>query len=323
MERKTNLSTNISGFTLDNPLINASGCWCTLEQELNELLDSASGAVVSKSSSVEARTGNRQPRINYAILNGSINSMGVPNLGYQFYKDWHRNNIPDKKLFRKPFFHSVIPLSENDLEILLTECCGESNLVELNLSCPNIAGKRILAYDFEQLDKTFQQIASCSRPNLGVKLPPYHEAWEFDRVSAMLERCDQIKFITTINSIVNGLLVDPHNETTLIHPKNGLGGIGGSYCLPTALSNVNNFYRRLGDKIYIIGCGGVRTGEDAFSHILCGASAVAIGTTLMKESPYCFGRIQAELRTIMKNKKYSCIQDFRGKLKVIESDEPE
>jgi dihydroorotate dehydrogenase (fumarate) len=83
---------------------------------------------------------------------------------------------------------------------------------------------------------------------------------------------------------------------------------------PISLSNVYNFYRILGDKIDIIGSGGVNTGMDVFEYILCGAKCVQIGACMLREGTHCFKRIENELYEIMKAKGYSHIEDFRGKL---------
>lgn len=128
---------------------------------------------------------------------------------------------------------------------------------------------------------------------------------------------NKIDFITCINSLGNGLIVDYEKETCVIKPKNGLGGIGGEIIKPIALSNVYNFYRRLGDKIDIIGCGGISNGYDVFEHILCGAKMVQIGSKFMEEGLLCFTRIENELIEIMKKKNYKNVGEFRGKLRNI------
>ena len=94
--------------------------------------------------------------------------------------------------------------------------------------------------------------------------------------------------------------------------------IGGDYIKPTALANVRIFSQLLRPSIAVIGCGGVKSGSDAFEHILCGATAVQIGTQLMKEGTDCFARIATELQQIMQQKGYTNINDFKGKLKTIE-----
>ena len=123
----------------------------------------------------------------------------------------------------------------------------------------------------------------------------------------------QLRFITCINSIGNALYVE--DESVVIKPKGGFGGIGGAYVKPTALANVRMFHKLLKKDISIIGCGGVESGKDVFEHILCGASMVQIGTQLMKDGTKVFSKILTELKEIMKDKNYTTILDFKGKLK--------
>ena len=88
---------------------------------------------------------------------------------------------------------------------------------------------------------------------------------------------------------------------------------------PIALSNVRMLYTLLRERgrgdIDIVGVGAVYSGKDAFELILCGASAVQVGTCHWTEGSACFSRIANELGDIMSSKGYSSIQDFKGKLK--------
>jgi dihydroorotate dehydrogenase (fumarate) len=153
---------------------------------------------------------------------------------------------------------------------------------------------------------------------IGLKLKPLFEIYEFDKISEILLRYkENVQFITCSNSIPNGLIIDGLKETTMIKPRDGLGGIGGICMKPTSLSNVWNLYKRLGTNIDIIGCGGITSGLDVFEYILCGAKAVQIGSQLIFEGPSCFKRIGLELEYIMTQKEYKSIDDFRGKLKLI------
>ena len=77
-------------------------------------------------------------------------------------------------------------------------------------------------------------------------------------------------------------MVDIDKEKTLIRPKGGMGGIGGSVIKSIGLSNVRNFYleiKRQNLDIKVIGCGGIEKGEDVFEYILCD-EMVQIGTQL-------------------------------------------
>ena len=121
--------------------------------------------------------------------------------------------------------------------------------------------------------------------------------------------------MVTMNTIGNCLVVDSDTETALISPKGGFGGIGGGFTKPIALANVAQLRERLDPSIDIVGVGGVKSGEDAFQLILCGAAAVQTATTHWLEGPTCFDRITAELSAIMATKGYASLAEFKGKLK--------
>ncbi len=307
------LSTQISGFKLQNLVFNASGPRCTTKDELDVLHQSVSGAFISKSATKVLREGNPSPRYVDVPL-GSINSMGLPNNGINFYLDYFTQN---QEALTKPMFISIAGLSlEENIEILQKiEHSAFFFPVELNLSCPNVLGKPQTGYDFERTEEVLEKVFEFYTKPLGIKLPPYFDLIHFEQMAAILNQFP-IQFVTCVNSIGNGLYIDVEQESVVIKPKEGFGGIGGDYIKPTALANVRQFYTLLRKNIDVIGCGGIKSGQDAFEHILCGASAVQIGTQLMKEEvSSCLDRITQELKIIMQQKGYSTIKDFKGKLK--------
>lgn len=310
---------SFNGIEFKNCILNASGCLCTDKKELQSLYISKCGGFVSKSCSIEKRDGNPEHPRYFETDNGTINSMGLPNMGYMYYV----NLIKD--FTEKPYIISVASnyLFENlDILLYIQETSSFPQLVEINVSCPNIPGKEQLGYNFNELDKFLNRLSTYkeSLPNLiiGLKLPPYFDPAHFHRLRDILNPYidnNIIKFLTAINSIGNALIIDSVKESPVIKPKNGLGGLGGDYIKPTAISNIWQLYNIFEDRIPIIGCGGIKDGNDVFDHILCGASLVQIGSQLMKEGPECFARINKELIEIMNDKNYSNISEFRGKLK--------
>ena len=333
MSVDTDLSARIGAVRLGSCLGNASGCLCTSEAELDELRAApAIGFVVSKSGTVEPRTGNPCPRL-YFDERGSINSMGITNLGFRAYARYAtahtRQSTTSATGHGPPVVQSVHPFSLDELRAMLThirdvaKAEGRKMMVEVNLSCPNLLGfsNQSVFYDDTLLASFLDTIAEAAGADgleLGLKLPAFYATADFDRVSAaLLHRASGIRFVTCFNSVANGLLVDAEGETALIHPRDGLGGIGGSYCKPVGLANVLQFARRLQGRISVIGCGGVESGRDAFEYVLCGAEAVQVGTHLLRTGPAtCFSAIAAELRDIMRRKGYTRLADFRGKLRV-------
>lgn len=312
------LTTKFFNATYTNPLMNASGVYCMSVEELEELDHNCNaGAFITKSSTPQFRQGNPEPRY-YPVPLGSINSMGLPNKGFDYYLDYVLNRqVIDKD--NKPVFFSVAGMSISDnLEMLHKLQDSEFNgFTELNLSCPNVPGKPQVAYDFDLTLEILTQVFSFFKKPLGVKLPPYFDFAHFDTMASILNQFP-LAYVNCINSVGNGLYIDVESETVVVKPKNGFGGIGGDYVKPTALANVRAFQQRLKPEIKIIGTGGIKSGQDAFEHLLCGATMLQVGTQLMKEGPVCFARIETELKEIMDKKGYKTIDEFRGKLKSIE-----
>lgn len=305
------VGTTIAQQKLQSCLYNAAGAHCVTKEELFDLGKADTGAILSKSCTLEPREGNPEPRYK-DFEGGSINSMGLPNKGYQFYGDIAR----ELRQFNKPYFVSVSGLSLQDNVTIIEHLSTIKDIdaLELNLSCPNVPGKPQVAYDFEQTQQVLEEITQICKKPLGVKLPPYFDFVHFEQMAKILNQFP-LSFVTCSNSIGNGLVIDPESEQAVIKPKGGFGGIGGSVMKPTALANVRKFSELLHKKIQVIGCGGVKTGTDAFEHILAGASAVQIATCLVQEGPGCFARIESELKKVMERKGYAQIEEFRGKLK--------
>lgn len=300
--------------TFANPFMNASGVHCMTTTELVELEQSNAGAFITKSCTLNERAGNPEPRY-FDVPLGSINSMGLPNRGFDYYLDYALNY---EKQQTQPLFFSIAGMSAaENLEMLtMIEKSDFQGITELNLSCPNVPGKPQLAYDFEATEDLLQQVFARFTKPLGIKLPPYFDLAHFDQMAEILNQFP-LTYVNSINSIGNGLYIDTQKEAVVIKPKEGFGGLGGEYVKPTALANVRAFYTRLKPEIKIIGTGGIRNGQDAFEHLLCGATMLQIGTELHKEGPKIFDRITKELEQIMTEKGYRTIDEFRGKLKTI------
>ena len=317
--------TKIGNLDLETCIYNASGVYCATFSELLKLSDPgfSNSVILTKSCTLEHRIGNNFPRYHDTELL-SINSSGLPNLGYQFYCD-NARVIKEHSEFKKPYILSISGLTLEDNYKIITKAVNTDFIdgIELNLSCPNVIGKPQVGYDFTVMEEIIRKASEIidtgrdSRPEsgsgflFGLKLPPYFDISHYDMACDIINN-SSVQSLTCINSIGNGLVIDTEKELVTIAPKNGYGGIGGTVIKPTALANVHYFYRNT--KCSIIGCGGISSGMDAFEHILCGASAVQIGTHFHKKRNGCFEEILTELGSIMESKKYNTIDDFRGKL---------
>ena len=304
------LSTTIAGVKFPSCFMNASGAMCVTREELLALGQSRAGAIVTKSMTVEAREGNPSPRY-YGFPGGSINSMGLPNLGYKVYAEL----IPELKQYGKPVIASVAGLCEDDFPTIAKVInASRPDLIEVNLSCPNIPGKPQIGYDAETSERLLTRLRKVITVPMGVKLPPYFDPAHHKVMGDVISRCG-VDFLNVINSVGNGLVVDSEREVPVIKPKGGFGGVGGAIIKPVALANVRAFWKIFEGRMPIIGTGGVMDGVDAFEHVLCGASAVQIGTVLVEEGIGVFDRLEMELATLLSKKRYQTLADCRGKLK--------
>ena len=148
------LSTNIAGVQFSTCLMNASGALCVTQEELERLGGSSSGAVVTKSMTPHSRVGNPEPRY-VSFDGGSINSMGLPNLGSAAYAKM----IPELRQFGKPIVASIAGFQAEDfLEIAKAINEVKPDLLEVNLSCPNIPGKPQIGYDVEASERLLTKI---------------------------------------------------------------------------------------------------------------------------------------------------------------------
>lgn len=319
------LHTTVGGVALECCIYNASGPRTGSIEALAKIGSSRAGAVLSKSATLQGQDGNPLPRYKEMPLGsgrcvGSINSEGLPNKGINYY-------ISDAAVaagadFGKPYILSISGLSlANNLEMLSRAATVPLiSAIELNLACPNLPDKPIIAYDFGQLESVLTEVHNLGifvRKPLGIKLPPYFDMPHFKECAAVLNKFP-IKFVTCTNTIGNALVVDWETEQPLIAPKGGFGGLAGGFIKHTALANVKQMRQLLRPEIDVVGVGGVCSGKDAFEHILCGATAVQVGTCHWTEGASCFDRIARELETIMLEKGYKTIDEFRGKLRAYE-----
>lgn len=264
-------------------LMNASGCYCTTRDDINALMLSQSAAIVTKSCTLKPREGNIMPRY-YENSALSVNSTGLANMGFEFYQDMAS---AVKEITNKPYIMSVAGVEKDEnLEIIRRLHNNDIDLLELNLSCPNLAGKPQIAYDIDATDELLRSVYEIDLvAPVGLKLPPFFDTAQMECMSDILREYD-VAFLTCINSLGNGLILD-QSMKPVIAPRQGLGGIGGSVVKPFGLSNTMKFHEFL-PHIPIIGCGGIQTVSDVNQYISVGASLVQIGTELIKKGPGIF-----------------------------------
>ena len=303
------LGSSISKIKFNPCIMNASGPRSTEWHELIELGNSRSGAIVIKSATFEPRGGNPKPRY-FEDSFGALQSMGLPNLGYKKYVEF----IPKlKEKFDKPIIASVAGFDINEY-VTMAKSLSEAgaDMIEVNLSCPNIAGKPLLGYDIEASEEVLSKVKESIDKPISVKMPPYLDSIIQKKMVEVLEKT-KVNCIVSLNSPGNTCFIDPEKEEFMVKPK--FGGLCGKYIKPIALGNIRRFYELTDGKIPVIGVGGINSGADVFEHLLAGASAVQIGSVYQNQGLTIFERLEKELKEILEKKRYSSVSEVIGKLK--------
>ncbi|MBU3904738.1 MAG: dihydroorotate oxidase [Nanoarchaeota archaeon] len=277
------IKIKLCGLNLSSGIMNASGPLCTSLNELKRLGKSSSGAIVLKSATIKPRLGNPEPKI-FEFEKSLIQSMGLPNPGYKKFLTY----IKELKQYNKPIIASVAGFSIDEyLEMCIAYENAGVDMIELNLSCPNV-NKKLLCYDPETTELLIEKLKEKINIPISVKLGPYVDMYLMKEMSKALKKAD---CLVLINSIPGATRIDIESGK----PKIGAnyGGLSGESIKAIALGNVKNFYELT--KKDIIGAGGIFTGNDVLEFMKAGAKAVQVGTAYLWEGPKIFDRLNKEL----------------------------
>jgi len=264
-----NLAINIAGVEWKNPVTTASGT-VNSGKEYSPYIDfSTLGALTSKSVSVEEWMGNPVPRIAESY-GGMLNAIGLQNQGIEKFI---KNDIPFFKKLDTAIIVNICGREMSDFVTVaqrLTEC-GGVDMLELNLSCPNVKeGGMAFAQDPATTEKIVAEVKKATTLPIITKLSPNVTNIAEIAKAAEAGGSDAVSLINTLLA----LRINVGTRKPIL--GNTLGGLSGPAIRPVALRCVWQVYKAVG--IPIIGMGGILTGEDAIEFILAGATGVAVGT---------------------------------------------
>jgi dihydroorotate dehydrogenase (NAD+) catalytic subunit len=264
------LTTRIGSVTLPNPVMTASGT-AGHGAEFQSFFDlSDLGAHVVKSLAAFEWEGNPAPRVHTAG-SGMLNAVGLQGPGVDA---WLALDLPALVATGARVVVSIWGRSVDEYRRaaeLLAGAPAAVVAVEVNLSCPNLEGRRgIFAHDPELSAEVIAATSVCGRP-LWAKLSA-----NTDRVVdvAVAVRDAGAEAVTLINTLL-GMVIDPTSRKAALGA--GGGGYSGRPIHAVAVRTVYDVHAAVPD-LPIIGVGGVAGGWDAIELILAGASAVQVGT---------------------------------------------
>lgn len=300
-----NLKVNICGVEFKNPVIAASGTY-GFGREFEEIYDiSCIGGVSTKGTTLEPRLGNPVPR----IAEGSsviLNAVGLQNPGVEhFIKD----DLPFLKDKGVVIIANVAGNTLEDYQLICRRLNGLVDMVELNISCPNVhAGGMALGIKPQNIrEVTSLTKAELTKTPLIVKLSPNVESIPVNARAAEEGGADCISLVNTFT----GMVIDLERRKPII--ANNTGGVSGAGIKPIALRMVYEAAHAV--SIPVIGMGGIATGRDALEFMCAGARAVQVGTANFTDS-LAMPRIIKEMNDWLDSHNISDVNDIVDTLKL-------
>lgn len=261
------LEAKLGKLKLKNPVILASG---TFDKTIVNNLDiNLLGAVTTKTITLEPRTGNPLPHI-IKTKYGWLNSVGLKNPGIEKYLT---EELPFWQKFDTEIITSIGGDTLDDYVTLAKKLNGQINTLEINISCPNIEkGGLSFGTDPKLIVKLVSKVRKVFSGNLIVKLTPNITNIKTASSAALEGGSD----ILNIANTYLGMEIDNKKKVAKLFRKTG--GYCGPAIKPLALKNIYEVYKAY--KCPIIGSGGITEFSDVLDFIMCGATAVSIGSSL-------------------------------------------
>ena len=262
------MSVNIAGVTLKNPVMTASGTFGS-GMEYSEFVDlSRLGAVVTKGVANVPWPGNPTPRV-AEIRSGMMNAIGLQNPGIDLFC---KRDIPFLKQYDTKIIVNVCGHTTEEYCETVERLAQEPvDMLEINISCPNVkCGGISFGQDPKAVEAITAEIKRHAAQPVIMKLSP--NVTDITEIARAAEAggADALSMINTLT----GMKIDIHRQTFAI--ANKTGGVSGPAVHPIAVRMVYQTEQVV--NIPIIGMGGVQNAEDAIEFLLAGATAVAVGT---------------------------------------------
>ena len=298
-----NTKVTLSGITLDNPVIPASGTF-GYGYEFAELYDiNILGSFSFKGTTKEPRFGNPLPRIAECPA-GMINSVGLQNPGVEKVISEELPKLA--KCFNKPVIANVsgFSIEEYAYTCALLDKEPQVGILEVNISCPNVHhGGMSFGTDPEAAAAVTRAVKAVTTKPVYIKLTP-----NVTDIVAIAKACEEAGAdgIALINTMM-GMRIDLKTKKPVI--ANKMGGFSGSAIFPVAVRMVYQVAEAV--NIPVIGMGGVSSAEDVIEMMLAGATAVEIGAANLV-NPYICKEIIEDLPRVMEKYNIKVLNDIIG-----------
>ena len=263
-----NMSVNIAGVELKNPVMTASGTFGS-GKEYSEFVDlNRLGAVVTKGVANIPWPGNPTPRI-AETPSGMMNAIGLQNPGIDLFC---KRDIPFLKNYDTKIIVNVCGKSTSDYCEVVERLAEEDvDMLEINISCPNVKeGGIAFGQDPRAVEDITKEIKKRAKQPVIMKLSPNVTDIKVMAKAAVAGGADALSLINTLT----GMKINVHTRKFAL--ANKTGGVSGPAIHPIAVRMVYEVASCV--DVPIIGMGGIASAEDAIEMILAGATGISVGT---------------------------------------------
>jgi dihydroorotate dehydrogenase (subfamily 1) family protein len=298
--KKPDMSVEIAGVTLKNPVITASGTCGYGEDYLPYYTPEELGAITVKCVTLEPRAGNPTPRV-AETPGGMLNAIGLQNPGAAHFLE---HELPWLKSRGATVIVNVAGYTVEDyIEVSKLVDASGADMIELNISCPNVKkGGIAFGVDPAAVENVTCAVKHAIKKPLIVKLSPNVSDITETARAAQAGGADALSLINTLL----GMKIDVKTRRPLL--ANGTGGLSGPAILPVAVRMVWQVSRAV--KLPIIGMGGVSDTESALELLMAGADAVAVGTAMFTD-PYTPIKIRDGLERFCQENDYASPRELK------------
>lgn len=305
-KNKPDLSVNLAGIALRNPVMTASGTFGYGEEFADYVDLHTIGAFITKGLCIKPRSGNPTPRI-VETPGGMLNAIGLQNVGIEAFI---AKKIPFIRTIDTPCivnFFGETPEEYAEMAARL-DALPEVAGLEMNISCPNVRqGGIIFGTDPACAASIVKACRTATKKPLFVKLSP-----NVTDIVGMAHACadEGADALSLINTLI-GMAIDLNARRPVL--ANITGGLSGPAVKPVALRMVWLVAKAV--KIPVIGIGGIMNATDALEFILAGATAIQVGTASFI-NPGASQTIAEEMEAWMLAHGETDIKNLIGALKV-------
>jgi dihydroorotate dehydrogenase (NAD+) catalytic subunit len=262
------LSVSVGPLHIRNPILVASGTFGYAREMAGTVDFNQLGGVIPKTVTRRPRIGNAPPRT-VETASGMLNAIGLDNDGIEHFISHH---LPYLGSLSTAIIANIAGKNEDEFVEMASMLSGQSGLaaLELNLSCPNVAGGVDFATDPGVTSRVVSRVRAVCKLPLLAKLTPNVT----DIVAIAKAAADGgADAVSLVNTFV-GMAIDWRKRRPIL--GNVTGGLSGPAIKPMALRMVWQVARQV--SIPVVGIGGIATVDDVMEFLVAGATAVQLGT---------------------------------------------